>query len=83
MINSFCYLIAHWLIFLQIFDRNEPVSDTALQLLIDGEKEHHKKIICNIVRSIQPRINDLHALLLAPPPVSITQELTKNPLERN
>lgn len=76
-------MIAHLIQFFQLFDRNEPVSDTALQLLIDGEKEHHKKIICNIVRSIQPRINDLHALLLAPPPVSISQELTKKQMGHN
>lgn len=54
---------------------NEPVSDTALQMLIDAEKEHHKKIISNIVRSIQPRINDLHALLLNPPPVNIHKNI--------
>lgn len=46
------------------------MSDTALQLLIDAEKDHHKKVISNIVRAIQPKMNDLHALLLNPPAVS-------------
>lgn len=54
--------------------RNEPVSDTALQMLIDAEKEHQKNIVANIVRSMQPRINDLHALLIDPPSVCYNKQ---------
>lgn len=50
---------------------NEPVSDTALQFLADAEKEHHKKIIANIVHQIQPRVKELHELLVNPPPVKL------------
>lgn len=50
--------------------RTENITDSALQFLADAEKEHHKRIVANIVRQIQPRINDLHDLLMNPPPVS-------------
>lgn len=52
------------------FHSNEPASDTALQYLADAEKEHHKKIIANIVQQIKPRVKELHELLVNPPPVS-------------
>ncbi|XP_031622169.1 serine/threonine-protein phosphatase 6 regulatory subunit 3-B [Contarinia nasturtii] len=46
---------------------NEPASDTALQYLADAEKEHHKRIIANIVQQIKPRVKELHELLVNPP----------------
>lgn len=55
---------------------NEPVSDTALQFLADAEKEHHRKIVANIVQQIKPRVKELHSLLVNPPPVSDTQHFS-------
>jgi serine/threonine-protein phosphatase 6 regulatory subunit 3 len=48
----------------------EPVSQTALQQIIDAEKEHHDEIIASLMSIIQPRVHQLFELLLNPPVVS-------------
>lgn len=47
----------------------EPVSQTALQQIIDAEKEHHDEIIASLMGIIQPRVHHLFELLLNPPVV--------------
>lgn len=49
----------------------EPVSQTALQQIIDAEKEHHDEIIASLMSIIQPRVHNLFELLLNPPVVNL------------
>lgn len=48
----------------------EPVSQSALQQMIDAEKEHHDEIVASLMVIIQPRVQQLYELLLNPPVVS-------------
>lgn len=48
----------------------EPVSQSALQQMIDAEKEHHDEIVASLMGIIQPRVHQLFELLLNPPTVS-------------
>lgn len=66
------------LLIFQYICSNEPVSDTALQFLADSEKEHHRKIIANIVQQIKPRVKELHELLVNPPTVSVANSTGTN-----
>lgn len=50
----------------------EPVSQSALQQMIDAEKEHHDEIVASLMEIIQPRVHQLFELLLNPPTVSHT-----------
>lgn len=48
----------------------EPVSQSALQQMIDAEKEHHDEIVSSLMVIVQPRVQKLFELLLNPPSVS-------------
>lgn len=48
----------------------EPVSISALQQMIDAEKEHHDEIVTSLMVVVQPRVHQLFDLLMNPPAVS-------------
>jgi serine/threonine-protein phosphatase 6 regulatory subunit 3 len=56
----------------------EPVSQTALQQMIDAEKEHHDEIVALLMSIVQPRVHDLFELLLNPPMVSLYFNVLNN-----
>lgn len=48
----------------------EPVSQSALQQMIDAEKEHHDEIVASLMETFQPRVQQLFELLSNPSVVS-------------
>lgn len=48
----------------------EPVSQSALQQMIEAEKEHHDEIVTSLMVIVQSRVHQLFELLLNPPTVS-------------
>lgn len=53
----------------------KPVSQSALQQMIDAEKKHHDEIVASFMGIIQPRVHQLFELLLNPPTVSYITSL--------
>lgn len=47
----------------------EPVSQSALQQMIDAEKEHHDEIVVSLMEIVKPRVPQLFELLVNPPTV--------------
>jgi serine/threonine-protein phosphatase 6 regulatory subunit 3 len=48
----------------------EPVSQSALQQIVDAEKEHHDEVVASLMEIIHPRVHSIFELLINPPMVS-------------
>lgn len=47
----------------------EPVSQSALQQIVDAEKEHHDEVVASLMEIIHPRVHSIFELLVNPPMV--------------